>query len=188
MCTWIRQGLPWPRSLSTPHIGRCDYRHNWRRYSPLAAKCWTPSSAIGCGTPPPRRTRFARDSRRVRLLTYPSISPKRPRFSLDLWIRTSLAKLSRHSSSAATRLDFWVAREANGRIGGIFLLRGSALSFAQVQGGRATIFPFERFELDLPNHGNPYAIRLVALMRFALALWRRVGRIGEAIGAPQGIS
>jgi hypothetical protein len=80
------------------------------------------------------------------------------------------------------KAGFWVAREANGRIGGIFLLRGSALSFAQVQGGRATIFPFERFELDLPNHGDPYAIRLVALMRFALALWRRVGRIGEAIG------
>jgi hypothetical protein len=80
------------------------------------------------------------------------------------------------------KAGLWVTREANGRIGGIFLLRSSALSFAHAQGGRATIFPLGRFELDLPNHGNPFAIRLVALKQFALALWRRVGRIWEAIG------
>ena len=53
---------------------------------------------------------------------------------------------------------FWVARDARGRIGGIFLLEASAVSFARTQagpGGCATIFPTERFELDLENDGNP---------------------------------
>jgi hypothetical protein len=73
----------------------------------------------------------------------------------------------------------WVARETNGRIGGIFLLKSSAQSFAHAQGGRAMIFPSQRFELDLENNGNPFATRLVALIRFAAALWCRVSRSGE---------
>jgi hypothetical protein len=47
---------------------------------------------------------------------------------------------------------FWVARDAKGRIGGIFLLENSALSFAKRNSrpaGCATIFPSERIELDL---------------------------------------
>jgi hypothetical protein len=78
----------------------------------------------------------------------------------------------------------WVAREAKGRIGGIFLLKSSAVSFARAQSetaGCATIFPAERFELDLSNHGNPFAIYLAVLMQFAASLSRQVGRIGEAI-------
>src|ERR1700680_5326493 len=53
---------------------------------------------------------------------------------------------------------FWVARDVNGQIGGIFLLEHSALSFARKNSqpaGCATIFPSERFELDLENNGNP---------------------------------
>ena len=53
---------------------------------------------------------------------------------------------------------FWVARDAKGQIGGIFLLENSALSFARKNSqptGCATIFPSERFELDLENNGNP---------------------------------
>ena len=58
----------------------------------------------------------------------------------------------------------WVARERRGRIGGIFLLKSSAVSFAHRHAGEAacaTIFPEGRFELDIENNGN----RLVDLMR-----------------------
>jgi len=63
----------------------------------------------------------------------------------------------------------WVAREARGRTGGIFLFRSSALSFAHAQSGAAgcaTIFPSERFELDLANEGNPLATWLRRLVLF----------------------
>jgi hypothetical protein len=63
---------------------------------------------------------------------------------------------------------FWVARDARGRIGGIFLLANSALSFAKRNSaptGCATIFPSERFELDLENRGNPLVAPLGALAR-----------------------
>lgn len=65
---------------------------------------------------------------------------------------------------------FWIARDVNGQIGGIFLLETSALSFARKNSwpaGCATIFPSERFELDLENSGNPLVPRLGLLMRFA---------------------
>ena len=68
---------------------------------------------------------------------------------------------------------FWVARDVNGKIGGIFLLENSALSFARRNSrpaGCATIFPSERFELDLENSGNPLVPRLGPLLR----LWRRI--------------
>ena len=58
---------------------------------------------------------------------------------------------------------FWVARDVNGQIGGIFLLENSALSFARRNSraaGCATIYPSERFELDLENKGNPLIVRL----------------------------
>jgi hypothetical protein len=51
----------------------------------------------------------------------------------------------------------WVAREARGRIGGLFMLKSSAVSFAREKSGPsgcATILPTERFELDLKNDGN----------------------------------
>jgi len=76
------------------------------------------------------------------------------------------------------RAGLWVAREAKGRIGGIFLLKNSALSFAHAQSrpvACATIFPSERFELDLENEGNPFAVHLAPLMQFAAGLWRWVG-------------
>jgi hypothetical protein len=50
-----------------------------------------------------------------------------------------------------------VAREARGRIGGLFMLKSSAVSFAREKSGPsgcATILPTERFELDLKNDGN----------------------------------
>jgi hypothetical protein len=68
---------------------------------------------------------------------------------------------------------FWVARDANGRIGGIFLLQNSAVSFATRNSepkGCATIFPSEGIELDLENKGNPLVAYLGSLMRFATRL------------------
>ena len=69
---------------------------------------------------------------------------------------------------------FWVARDARGKIGGIFLLESSALSFAREScrpEGCATIFLSERFELDLENSGNP-------LVRY-LAPWIALARRGR---------
>jgi hypothetical protein len=71
---------------------------------------------------------------------------------------------------------FWVAREVKGRIGGIFLLKNSALSFAKSRSqpdGCATIFPSRRFELDLENSGNPFIAQLGLLIRFAMRHRRR---------------
>jgi hypothetical protein len=65
---------------------------------------------------------------------------------------------------------FWVARDAKARIGGIFLLENSALSFARRNSrpeGCATIFPSERFELDLENNGNPLVAHVGWLKRVA---------------------
>jgi hypothetical protein len=50
------------------------------------------------------------------------------------------------------KAGFWVARDVNGRVGGIFLRENSALSFARKHSGAAgcaTVYLSERFELDL---------------------------------------
>jgi hypothetical protein len=82
---------------------------------------------------------------------------------------------------------FWIARDASGQIGGIFLLESSALSFAKRNSrptGCATIFPFERFELDLENKGNRFAVQLGSLIHSAMRLRRRlatfIGRMRQA--------
>jgi hypothetical protein len=72
---------------------------------------------------------------------------------------------------------FWVARDVNGQIGGIFLLEHSALWFAKRNSepaGCATIFPSERFELDLENSGNPLASCLAPLMHLATRIRQQV--------------
>jgi hypothetical protein len=77
---------------------------------------------------------------------------------------------------------FWVARETNGRIGGIFLLESSALSFARTNSGAAgcaTIFLSERFELDLKNNGNSLVPYLGSLLRAATTGRRRPAAIVE---------
>jgi hypothetical protein len=83
---------------------------------------------------------------------------------------------------------FWLARDVKGENGGIFLLKSSALAFARKISGRvgcATIFPSERFELDVENNGNPLIVHLKPLMQLAMAGWRRTvaltGRIATAI-------
>jgi hypothetical protein len=84
--------------------------------------------------------------------------------------------------------SFWVARDTKGRIGGLFLLKASAISFAKTQSGPAgcaTIFPTDRFELDLKNSGNPLVPFLRPFMRLAQRLLRRTiagaGQIAAAI-------
>jgi hypothetical protein len=84
---------------------------------------------------------------------------------------------------------FWLARDVKGKLGGMFLLESSALSFARRHSrplGCATIFPAERFELDLENQGNALAAHLGPLMRLASHGRQRVaavvGKIAEAIG------
>jgi len=75
---------------------------------------------------------------------------------------------------------FWVARDINGRIGGIFLLEHSALSFARkhsLPSGGATIFPSERFELDLENNGNPLVAQIGGLKRRARAGRQRIAAL-----------
>ncbi|OKO81400.1 hypothetical protein AC629_25375 [Bradyrhizobium sp. NAS80.1] len=67
----------------------------------------------------------------------------------------------------------WVAREANGRVGGLFLFKSSAIDFANRQSAPARcalVFPAETFELDVENRGNP----LIVLAEGARRLLARV--------------
>jgi len=61
---------------------------------------------------------------------------------------------------------FWVARDAEGRVGGTFLLQQSALHFARQNMrpvGGAIMFLSERLDLDVENQGN----LLIAPLAFA---------------------
>lgn len=74
------------------------------------------------------------------------------------------------------RDGFWVARDVKGKIGGMFLFESSARSFARTHSGPtggATIFPSERFELDLENDGNPFIAQLGSLMPLAMLAQQR---------------
>ena len=64
----------------------------------------------------------------------------------------------------------WVAREAEGRKGGVFLFKESALRFAtrhSAPAGCATMFLSERFDLDVANEGGWLAAALDVLLRAA---------------------
>jgi hypothetical protein len=83
---------------------------------------------------------------------------------------------------------FWIARDAKGQIGGIFLLENSAVSFAKRNSqpaGCATIFPAETIELDLENNGNPLVAPLGWFRRLATRGRQRIaaliGSMAEAI-------
>jgi hypothetical protein len=83
---------------------------------------------------------------------------------------------------------FWVARDVKGKIGGIFLLETSALSFARRNSrplGCATITSPDRFELDLENNGNPLVEQLGRLIRLAQRPRRQmaafIGNMTEAV-------
>jgi hypothetical protein len=83
---------------------------------------------------------------------------------------------------------FWVARDVNGQIGGIFLLETSALSFAKRNSRSAacaTIYPYGTIELDLENEGNPLVAQLGSLARLSPRVRQRmavfVGRMTESL-------
>ncbi|MGB9116637.1 hypothetical protein [Bradyrhizobium sp.] len=82
---------------------------------------------------------------------------------------------------------FWLARDVKGKTGGVFLFESSALSFARRNSwpsGCATIFPSERFELDVENQGNPLIVYLRPFMRLAMhGLRRMAGLIGNSAEA-----
>ena len=62
----------------------------------------------------------------------------------------------------------WIVREAEGRTGGLFFFKRSALRFAaraSAPVGCATMLLTERFELDVENRGNPLAAWLDKAMR-----------------------
>jgi hypothetical protein len=73
------------------------------------------------------------------------------------------------------KAGLWVAREAQGRAGGLFLFKSSAIAFACAR-SCATIFPDERFELDLANEGNPFATHPASLVRYATCQTAERGR------------
>jgi len=69
---------------------------------------------------------------------------------------------------------FWIAREAEGRIGGMFVLQRSALRFAKKISapiGCATMFLPQRLELDIVNRGSKIAAWLNAA----------VGKLGSLV-------
>ena len=74
-----------------------------------------------------------------------------------------------------------------GTVGGIFLLENSAVSFARKNSqpaGCATIYPSERFELDLENKGNPLIAQFVSMLRVTMRPRRRIaGFIDQMIKA-----
>lgn len=88
------------------------------------------------------------------------------------------------------RHGFWVARDAEGRIGGLFLRQQSALRFAQRRSttGCAIMQLDEPIELDIENQGNRIAVPLsmaidfatrrmpllVAFVTMAIAEWRKL--------------
>jgi hypothetical protein len=65
---------------------------------------------------------------------------------------------------------FWVAREAEGRSGGLFLRKQSAQRFARKKSepaGCAMMFLSEPFELDIENRGSRIVVVLAAALNFA---------------------
>jgi hypothetical protein len=97
------------------------------------------------------------------------------------------------------RNGFWVAREAAGRCGGLFVFRRSAARFARKKSswrGCATMLVDRTIELDLPNQGNRFvgpiatttdwvrrrAPLVATFIGMAIAEWRKLdSRIAQAL-------
>lgn len=77
------------------------------------------------------------------------------------------------------RAGLWVAREARGRVGGLFLFRSSAIDFANRQSAPARcalVFPAETFELDVASQGNPLG---ALAARWLSGVKRRLARLAR---------
>jgi hypothetical protein len=75
------------------------------------------------------------------------------------------------------RDGFWVARDVDGRVGGIFLRKQSALKFADKNAppvGCAKMVLLGRFDLDIENKGNPLVARLAVAKRVLTRLAPRL--------------
>jgi hypothetical protein len=126
-------------------------------------------------------------------LTYPNFSePQAPKSSTATTLFQPLDPGVLNESIPAFFIGrnadgFWLARDVKGQIGGIFLLESSALAFARRHAfplGCATIFPAERFELDVENQGNPFVAYLGPWMHLAMRAWQRTTAMaGKIIGA-----
>jgi hypothetical protein len=86
------------------------------------------------------------------------------------------------------RHGLWVARDAEGRRGGIFWRQRSAVDFAHrntAPTGCATVFPQARFELDIENAGNRFAPRLGPMTRLVTRTRQRAlavaGKMAQAV-------
>nr|WP_091961005.1 hypothetical protein [Bradyrhizobium shewense] len=113
--------------------------------------------------------------------------PKSRTGALDIGAATALKPLDPDVVSPAipaffighNRAGLWVAREAQGRAGGLFLLKSSAVEFANGRSAPARcalVFPAEAFELDVENQGNP----LVALAaRWLEGVTRHLARLAR---------
>jgi hypothetical protein len=100
---------------------------------------------------------------------------------------------------AKNKHGFWVAREAEGRSGGTFLLRRSAVRFARhrsAPAGCAMMFLNEELDLGIENEGGRLVEAITALIEvvqrrapklagfiaMAIAEWRKlVGQISRAL-------
>jgi hypothetical protein len=79
------------------------------------------------------------------------------------------------------RDGIWVARDAEGKFGGLFWRKGTALRFAKASAGPAgcaAVFPQTRFELDIKNSGTPFLGGLGTVKRL---LVRRATRLTAII-------
>jgi hypothetical protein len=107
----------------------------------------------------------ANSARNARSLTINGLAkfPKRPNFTfLSEAIPLFYIALNNHG--------FWVAREAEGRCGGVFLLRRSAVPFAQQKSapdGCALMFLDDPCELDVTNEGGRIVEPLTAVIDLA---------------------
>jgi len=74
---------------------------------------------------------------------------------------------------------FWVARDAGGQTGGIFLSKRSAVRFAKRHSGLfggATVFLPDRIELDIKNQGDGIAASLATIKRTWASIFRKGAR------------
>ena len=117
-------------------------------------------------------------------LTYPGLRPQAARLST---LRKPFQPLDPGIIDASIPTffvgrdpdGFWLARDAGGENGGLFLLKGSALAFARRASrplGCAIVLLSEQFELDLENQGNPFIEYLRLLLRRLNLADRDAGR------------
>ncbi|WP_167558932.1 hypothetical protein [Bradyrhizobium canariense] len=81
------------------------------------------------------------------------------------------------------RNGFWIARDVDGRFGGVFWSKEAAIRFARNiwPAGCATIFPQTRFELDIENGGNPLVSYIEITQRFLTRGLRRLTAVTRTL-------